>query len=475
MYHISNYSKNLGDIGSQQFVFCYNLFEMEINNKDESNNNATKSRDEEIKEIYDRMVESVNHSISREISISTSFSRERSIYMVPKLLRNGNPKAYSPQVISIGPLHYYRTQNDLTIKEKKGSYVLNFLTVAKLGWNEMINKFLCWEERARNYYVETIKMERDEFIQLLIYDSCFVVMYIIGSMVAEFRDLDTSFLWRFSNGIFKDLLLLENQLPFFLLHHLYNLCAFAQPSLKDISFIELLRGYFTEVREGMSYVNEGYLDIDANEVNHLVDFLRIHLTQPRHIPHFLDFSVDDFLSSWPLTATELHDCGISFHGQKRCMMNVNFRERNGVLKMPKIIIDDSFEILFRNMIAYEYCHLKSKDVSNFGMFMHFLINTNKDVSLLVDDGIIQNHLGSTREIVVLFNDLCKNIMVERNLYSIECRKMKEYCKHRRHRWMTSLKRDYFGTPWAFISFVAAVLLLLLTLLQTVVAFVALYK
>ncbi|KGN62944.1 UPF0481 protein At3g47200 [Cucumis sativus] len=448
---------------------------MEINVYDESNNNTTKSRDEEIKVIYDRMVGSVNQSMFREISRSaSSFSKERSIYMVPKLLRKGNPKAYSPQVISIGPLHYYRTQNDL-IKEKKGSYVLNFLTVAKLDWNEMIKKFLSWEERARNYYVETIEMKRDEFIQLLIYDSCFVVMYVIGSMVAEFRDLDTSFLWRFSNGIFKDLLLLENQLPFFLLNHLYNLCASAQPSLKDISFIELLRGYFSKVREGMSYVKEGYFDIDASAVNHLVDFLRIHLTQPRHIPHFFGLSVDDFLSSWPLTATELHECGISFHGQKKCMMNVSFKERRGVLKMPKIIIDDSFEILFRNMIAYEYCHLKSKDASNFGMFMHFLINTNEDVSLLVDDGIIQNQLGSTKEIVVLFSDLCKNIMIERNFYSIACWRMKEYCKHRRHRWMTSLKRDYFGTPWAFISFVAAVLLLLLTLLQTVVAFIALYK
>lgn len=457
---------------------------MEGSSSDESNKNTTKSRDEEIEAICNRVVECVHHSMFRELDKSLSFCKERSIYKVPKPLRNVNPKAYSPQVISIGPLHHYRTRNDPTIMEKKGSYVLNFLTVAKLNWKEMIEKVIDWEGRARKYYVETIEMERDEFVQLLIFDGCFVVMYIIGSMVEEFRDLDTTFLWRFSNGIFKDLLMLENQLPFFLLQALYDLCASSQPSLKEISFIELLGGYFKKAREGMSYVEKGYFDMDASEVNHLVDFIRIHLTKPSTSPRYLGVSYDDLFSIWPLTATELHDCGISFqkmnksfyHGRRRkCNTDVYFSERGGVLKMPEIIIDDSFEIIFRNMIAYEYCHLKSKDVSNFGMFMHFLINTNKDVSLLVEDGIIQNHLGSSKEIVALFNDLCKNVMVERNLYNLECWKMKQYCKHRRHRWMTSLKRDYFGTPWAFISFVAALLLLLLTLLQTLLAFIALYK
>lgn len=199
---------------------------MEGSSSDESNKNTTKSRDEEIEAICNRVVECVHHSMFRELDKSLSFCKERSIYKVPKPLRNVNPKAYSPQVISIGPLHHYRTRNDPTIMEKKGSYVLNFLTVAKLNWKEMIEKVIDWEGRARKYYVETIEMERDEFVQLLIFDGCFVVMYIIGSMVEEFRDLDTTFLWRFSNGIFKDLLMLENQLPFFLLQSLYDLCEF---------------------------------------------------------------------------------------------------------------------------------------------------------------------------------------------------------------------------------------------------------
>ena len=35
-----------------------------------------------------------------------------------------------------------------------------------------------------------------------------------------------------------------------------------------------------------------------------------------------------------------------------------------------------------------------------------------------------------------------------------------------HRWMATLKNEYFSTPWRFASTVAAIILLLLTFIQT---------
>jgi hypothetical protein len=44
---------------------------------------------------------------------------------------------------------------------------------------------------------------------------------------------------------------------------------------------------------------------------------------------------------------------------------------------------------------------------------------------------------------------------------------KEHCNRKRNVWMAKLKRDYFNSPWALISLLAAVALLLFTLAQTV--------
>ncbi|OVA05336.1 Protein of unknown function DUF247 [Macleaya cordata] len=69
--------------------------------------------------------------------------------------------------------------------------------------------------------------------------------------------------------------------------------------------------------------------------------------------------------------------------------------------------------------------------------MDHLINSGSDVQ-----GIITSYLGSDEDVSNLFNKLgCE----------------------RRHVWRATLKRDYFNSPWAITSFIAAILLLVLTL------------
>ncbi|KAK1279526.1 hypothetical protein QJS04_geneDACA004578 [Acorus gramineus] len=50
----------------------------------------------------------------------------------------------------------------------------------------------------------------------------------------------------------------------------------------------------------------------------------------------------------------------------------------------------------------------------------------------------------------------------------------KYCNSKTHRWRAVLARDYFNSPWAIISVVAAFILLGLTLLQTFYTMYAYY-
>ena len=54
------------------------------------------------------------------------------------------------------------------------------------------------------------------------------------------------------------------------------------------------------------------------------------------------------------------------------------------------------------------------------------------------------------------------------------RMVNDHCRKRWYRWRASLVQTYFRNPWVFISLLAAVILLVATLLQTVYTVVQFY-
>ncbi|KAK6791780.1 hypothetical protein RDI58_010861 [Solanum bulbocastanum] len=136
------------------------------------------------------------------------------------------------------------------------------------------------------------------------------------------------------------------------------------------------------------------------------------------------------------------------------------------------------ETLMRNLIAYKQ---QSSDVhlkyfSDFAVFMDYLIDSDKDVSLLRMNGIIVNKIGDDKEVANFFNKIGKGIVVSDDYYyEEECRKAVQYCEKPLNRIMANVRHNYFNTPWAGISTFAAVILLLLTVTQIVLSFISTLK
>ncbi|XP_022961907.1 UPF0481 protein At3g47200-like [Cucurbita moschata] len=394
-------------------------------------------------------------------SSSSSSNKDVTIHRVLEPLRILNPEAYTPTAISIGPFHSGR--KDLKANKFKPMYLQQFLELTSLGLSEIVDIVQNWEEKARRCYAESMEMSKEEFVKLLVLDACFVVMHLISWVYPNFEPKNKENLWQFRNEIYRDLLLLENQLPFFLLQSLYNLFVLSQPLL-ELSFIQIVHRYYTDHNDREFF----FIDINRRQVDHFVDLLRMPKT--REYSHE-DFS--DYLF-WPPTATELHECGVIF----RTGNDIKFNDKRGCLQLPKISIDDNFENRVRNIIAYEQCHIDSElrnSVTNFTAFMQCLVKSNQDMKLLIEGGIILNYLGGIKEVTQLFSNLGKHVCIGINYYGKDCKEMKTYCKHRRHRWMTSLRRNYFSTPWHCASSIAAILLLALTLIQTILAVVTGFK
>ncbi|XWS10672.1 hypothetical protein CRYUN_Cryun38cG0017400 [Craigia yunnanensis] len=107
--------------------------------------------------------------------------------------------------------------------------------------------------------------------------------------------------------------------------------------------------------------------------------------------------------------------------------------------------------------------------------MDYLVDTSNDTDLLMEKKIIKHWLGSGKGVASLFNSLCVNVLKGR-INQRYCRLIEElnkYYDQPRHRWKATLKSQYFSTPWRSASTIAAIILLALTLAQTILSGIAL--
>ncbi|XP_016899978.1 UPF0481 protein At3g47200-like [Cucumis melo] len=174
----------------------------------------------------------------------------------------------------------------------------------------------------------------------------------------------------------------------------------------------------------------------------------------------------------PPTITELFEAGVTIKAAEKenlCFMNISFK--NGVLEIPPIVIEGTFEVVIRNVLAFEIFPAgnQKKYAIQYVTFLDDLISTEKDLCLLVKAGVITNDTGgSDKEASELFNSLTKLVTTPLSSYFDDTSKaLRVHCDGSWNKAKASLKHNYFNTPWAIISFFAAIFLIILTILQTI--------
>ncbi|KAG2726296.1 hypothetical protein I3760_01G106200 [Carya illinoinensis] len=169
------------------------------------------------------------------------------------------------------------------------------------------------------------------------------------------------------------------------------------------------------------------------------------------------------------SVTELEEAGVKFKkAEKSNFFAIKFN--NGLMEISTLSIEDDAETYLRNLIAYEqFCDGQngSSYVYNYVRFMDRLINTSKDVELLRRKGIINNCLGDDEIISTMVNKLGHYVCFSNNIYARTSKNLNMHCNRSWNLWMAKLRRDYFNNPWAVLSFLAAILLLALSITQTI--------
>ncbi|KAF9688690.1 hypothetical protein SADUNF_Sadunf01G0014400 [Salix dunnii] len=407
-------------------------------------------------------------SVVEELRSLHTYSDRCSIYRVPKRLRKLKEGAYTPQAVSIGPLH----QGKEELAEMEGHkiiYLQEFLKMTGVSTEDLIAAIAEKETRLRDCYAETFgKLASEEFVKMMMMDGSFILMvlwkYVYNiqnsniERVVNDRWVDTE--------IRYDLCLLKNQLPFFILEDLFEFSSFNVPC----SMIELIHAFLVDVctawvpdRRDVNL--EEIINLNSSRVpEHFIDFVRlcqqpINQKQPSYYENMAIPS-----------AVELQQAGVKFKSRSsKNIFDINFDGNTGTLEIPILKIYRSSEMVFRNLHAFVQCHCRVEYVSDYITMINLLVYATRDVEMLVRHGVVENWLRDNDEALRLLHDLDRNNIVNRAsfYYSDVVEGLRDYMKKPTNKWKAALALNYFNNPWVSISVIAAVFLFILTITQTV--------
>lgn len=176
------------------------------------------------------------------------------------------------------------------------------------------------------------------------------------------------------------------------------------------------------------------------------------------------------------SAVELREAGVRFRTSKTKSFR-DIRFERGILYLPELVVHDATECMLRNMVVFEHMHTNiDHGITSYVCFMDEIIDSAADVSLLHSRGIIQNSLGSDKQVAELFNNkITKEVTVDPKSSLNEVREaVQKYCQRRRNKWRANLLHTYFKNPWSMLSLAGALLVIVLTILQTVFSVIQTY-
>ncbi|CAO2840462.1 unnamed protein product [Amaranthus hypochondriacus] len=405
------------------------------------------------------------NSIRKRIEELPPLSSKCCIYKVPRTLRNVNINAYKPCLISIGPLHY-GIKSLQSMQEQKLRYLQNFLRRNKeKTLKDYLKTLKNWEKDARDCYIDRINLNSDQFVEMMLLDGCFIIEFFLNWYWDSLEEHDQIFEKpSLEHVIRRDLLLIENQIPFFILQRLYDSINSSIP----------LTNLTSEVLLGQKDLPNKF---KKHKILHLLDFLRTYYL-PKRLRNDPKYKKYNKCWEFPPGAGDLHDSGVKFAVNNiklktHSLLDIKFK--NGVLYIPKFEVEDHTECILLNLSAFEQCHYHFDSyIVDYILFMDVLIANLKDVDVLLSNGIITNSLGNNDEVAHIFNTICRETNYDANnfYYSYICNRLVAHSKAPWNRWKATLNHHYFNNPWASISVVAAVFLLILTVVQTACCIIA---
>uniref|UniRef100_A0A0D9UWT3 DUF247 domain-containing protein n=1 Tax=Leersia perrieri TaxID=77586 RepID=A0A0D9UWT3_9ORYZ len=369
-------------------------------------------------------------------------------------------KTYQPRVVSLGPFHHGEP-NLLPMEEHKQRAMCHLVKRSRKPLAEFAAAIEAVADTLMDAYEDLDEdwrgEGREKFVLMMVTDGCFLLELMRSSLIT-FQTPGRGFVHDYApndpifscDGILTsvdsfppDVILMENQLPLLTLERLLAVQLGGLPVL-----------------EGLDSLCLHPLDV----------FHKSWCGGPPGEKRWYNWE-----STMP-SASALFEAGISFKmSETVSVLDLDFKD--GVLTMPVVMVGDETESRYLNMMAFERLHLDApKDVTAYLAFMDNLIDSEADVKLLRDKKMLHHTFGSNQAVADLFNDITKGASLSplSKVHDVQ-RAVNGHCRKRLYKLRASFVHTYMSTPWVFSSLVAAIVLLVATLLQTIYSVMAYYK
>ncbi|MFS7915701.1 hypothetical protein Hanom_Chr02g00168331 [Helianthus anomalus] len=369
------------------------------------------------------------------------------------VVRN-NKYTYYPEVISIGPYHH--GNKDLELYEAlKWSLLGRLIERTGMQLVDFMNVIESMEKEIRESYTDSNSfgnIGNTQFARMMVLDGLFLIELFRDSDFISEMSIDCQ-------PLIRDLLKLENQIPFYVLQTLHAMSTTNASTLQSL----ILNFFDTQLHRKPEVLQK------SENVNgqHLLDIFRKSFINRNRVDSPGSNSSNKILKLIR-PATKLVMDGVEFKANHHAESFLDIEFKGGHLLIPQIKVNEFFGTFFLNCVALEqgYNHC-SKEVTTYAMFMGCLLNTSSDVSLLSQNEIIENSFGADKEIAKFFNDVRKHADVDKRKnyllgLSVE---INQYCNNWWHVGCARIKHAYFNNPIRFIAASGAFMLLSLTAVQ----------
>ncbi|KAK4592755.1 hypothetical protein RGQ29_017056 [Quercus rubra] len=306
------------------------------------------------------------------------------IYKVPPKLLKVNKDSYTPMIISIGPFHHGK-ENLKKMEELKRRYFMDACYQTMKNKNDLAKFIQVKEVEIRRCYAEILDFSSEDFVKMIASDSVFIIEHLWRTKQKLLKSSDSDgtsnsckCTWRMekeypwlSYNILQDLILLKNQVPFFVVEELYN----------------------------SAYHNLPY------------DDRRCQQNEDKSFP---DRKFGKSIKRLP-SVTKLPEAGVEFREVKnRHLLDIKFEKSRLLEKFPCLNLSwliSCFPCFNINLMALEQFHYPRKAyICNYIVLLDHLINTAEDVDLLVEKKVFVNWLGSNKAIHVDYTGSWNKLM-----------------------------------------------------------------
>ncbi|WVZ95955.1 hypothetical protein U9M48_041655 [Paspalum notatum var. saurae] len=367
------------------------------------------------------------------------------IHKVPVPLRTINPGFAAPIAVAIGPYHH-GSPHLQEMEEAKQVARDEFCRVAGQPPKAIQQKIASLTAHTRRCYNGChlcVRMDDHRFAEVMFTDGCFLLQFM-ACMCPAAGNLDAppaaDGLWAKVHSrvdaIARDVMLLENQLPWLVLQALME-CAPGVPWLETVTkFLDLMACAFTLGNEVSTTTQKPDADFRPPPPHLLGLFHRRQVgaarTQSLHVPR---------LSSLSSTAVELAEMGVNITASKaRVFGDMTMTKRRhrlglfGELSLAPVVLSDLTACWLFNMVALEAC-LGATCADNFAVSSYvsavsLLMNRAEDVQELRGKGVVVSAL-SDETTLSSFKKLTAHVRVGYRYYDV-FQRLQEY---RQERWV----------------------------------------